>query len=95
MSNTLDLLAAENRKLKAEVERLEFSNAILSRLFYYAAKKLGKYTVPMKPEVQDGEINFRKIGDLVEIIFSAVAEESTTGDPDLDEIFRQKSRKFY
>ena len=93
---TLELLTQENRKLEREIEQLEFANAILSRLFYYAAKKLGKYSVPFRYEPQDGKIDFRKIGDIVEVIFSAVAEESKTGDPDLDEIFAAKTaRKFY
>lgn len=94
--NTLEMLTRENKKLEREIEQLEFSNAILSRLFYYAAKKLGKYSVPFRYEPQDGKIDFRKIGDIVEVIFSAVAEESATGDPDLDEIFSAKNaRRFY
>ena len=36
---TLEMLTRENKKLEREIEQLEFSNAILSRLFYYAAKK--------------------------------------------------------
>ena len=65
--NTLEMLTRENQKLEREIEQLEFSNAILSRLFYYAAKKLGKYSVPFRYEPQDGKIDFRKIGDIVEV----------------------------
>ena len=51
---TLEMLTRENKKLEREIEQLEFSNAILSRLFYYAAKKLGKYS-DNKTELTDAD----------------------------------------
>ena len=91
----LEYLIHENARLERENEKLQESNFILSRLFYYASRKLHSYRVPLKYSEPNGRVTFTKSGDSVIVTYVDNLEcISETGDPVLDEIMmRRKQRK--
>lgn len=90
----LEYLAHENARLERENEKLRESNFILSRLFYFASKKLHSYCVPMKCAEPNGRITFARNGNAVVITYVDCAETiSGTGDPILDEIMNRRKSK--
>ena len=86
----LEYLIRENARLERENAKLQESNFILSRLFYYASKKLRSYRVPVECADPEGRLTFTQNGntyvDSSEII-------SDTGDPILDEILKEGRRR--
>ena len=91
----LEYLIRENARLERENEKLQESNFILSRLFYYASRKLHSYRVPLKYSEPNGRVTFTKSGDSVIITYVDNLDYiSDTGDPVLDEIMmKRKQRK--
>ena len=91
----LEYLIRENARLERENEKLQESNFILSRLFYYASRKLHSYRVPLKYSEPSGRVTFTKSGDSVIVTYVYNLEYiSETGDPVLDEIMmKRKQRK--
>ena len=91
----LEYLAHENARLERENEKLRESNFILSRLFYYASRKLHSYRVPLKYSEPNGRVTFTKSGDSVIVTYVDNLDYiSETGDPVLDEIMmKRKQRK--
>lgn len=90
----LEYLINENARLERENETLRESNFILSRLFYYASKKLHSYRVPMKCAEPNGRIAFARNGNTVVITYVDCAKTiSETGDPILDEIMNRRKSK--
>ena len=81
----LEYLIRENARLERENEKLQESNFILSRLFYYASRKLHSYRVPLKYSEPNGRVTFTKSGDSVIITYVDNLDYiSETGDPVLD-----------
>ena len=91
----LEYLIRENARLERENEKLQESNFILSRLFYYASRKLHSYRVPLKYAEPNGRVTFTKSGDSVIVTYVDNLDYiSETGDPILDKIMmRRKQRK--
>ena len=91
----LEYLIRENARLEHENKTLRESNFILSRLFYYASRKLHSYRVPLKYSEPNGRVTFTKSGDSVIVTYVDNLDYiSETGDPVLDEIMmKRKQRK--
>ena len=90
----LEYLITENSRLERENETLKESNFILSRLFYYASRKLHSYRVPMKYSEPNGRVTFTKNGDSIIITYIDNADYiSETGDPILDEIMMSRKQR--
>lgn len=91
----LEYLIRENARLERENEKLQESNFILSRLFYYASRKLHSYRVPLKYSEPSGRVTFTRSGESVIVTYVDNLEYiSETGDPVLDEIMmKRKQRK--
>lgn len=90
----LEYLIRENARLERENAKLQESNFILSRLFYYASKKLHSYCVPIKCAKPNGKITFVRNGNTVVVTYVDCAETiSETGDPILDEIMNRRKTK--
>lgn len=91
----LEYLIRENARLERENEKLQESNFILSRLFYYASRKLHSFRVPMRYSEPNGRVTFTKSGDSVIVTYVENLDYiSETGDPVLDEIMmKRKQRK--
>lgn len=91
----LEYLIRENARLERENEKLQESNFILSRLFYYASRKLHSYRVPLKYSEPSGRVTFTRSGESVIVTYVDNLDYiSETGDPVLDEIMmRRKQRK--
>ena len=91
----LEYLIRENARLERENEKLQESNFILSRLFYYASRKLHSYRVPLKYSEPNGRVTFTKSGDSVIVTYVDNLDYiSETGDAVLDEIMmKRKQRK--
>ena len=91
----LEYLIRENARLERENEKLQESNFILSRLFYYASRKLHSYRVPMRYSEHNGRVTFTKSDDSVIVTYVDNLDYiSETGDPVLDEIMmKRKQRK--
>ena len=77
----LEYLIKENSRLQRENARLKESNSILSRLFYYAACKLGRYNVPVHFTEPKGKITFVRHNEIVTITF--ISDVDTSSDEDL------------
>lgn len=75
----LEYLINENARLERENEKLKESNFILSRLFYYATCKLGRYNVPMHFTEPKGKVTFTRHNETVTIAFV----NNTDSDEDL------------
>ena len=90
----LEYLIRENARLERENAKLQESNFILSRLFYYASKKLHSYRVPIKCADPKGRLTFTQSGNTVVITYVDSSETiSDTGDPVLDEILKEGRRR--
>lgn len=90
----LEYLIKENARLERENEKLRESNFILSRLFYYASRKLHSFRVPIEYTEPDGRVTFTRHGNAVLITYVDNNEIiSDTGDPILDEILKEGRRK--
>lgn len=90
----LEYLIRENARLERENAKLQESNFILSRLFYYASKKLRSYRVPIKCTDPEGRLTFTQNGNTVVITYVDSSETiSDTGDPILDEILKEGRRR--
>lgn len=77
----LEFLIQENTRLERENARLKESNSILSRLFYYAACKLGRYNVPVHFAEPKGKVTFARHNETVTITF--ISDVGTDSDEDL------------
>ena len=91
----LEYLIRENARLERENEKLQESNFILSRLFYYASRKLHSYRVQLKYSQPSGRATFTRSGESVIVTYVDNLDHiSETGDPVLDEIMmKRKQRK--
>lgn len=90
----LEYLIAENARLERENETLRESNFILSRLFYYASRKLRSYRIPVKYSEPNGRVTFTKNGDSVIVTYVDNLDcISETGDPILDEIMMSRKQR--
>ena len=85
----IEYLIRENARLERENAELMESNALLSRLFFLASKKLRSYKVPIHYVEPDGKLEFIRKGDTVIITFTEDTI-SDTGDPILDEILKRR-----
>lgn len=90
----LEYLINENARLERENAKLQESNALLSRLLYFASRKLRSYRVPVECAEPNGRLTFTRNGNTVVVTYIDNSETiSDTGDPILDEILREGRRR--
>lgn len=91
--NQLEYLMSEISRLERENQRLQESNALLSRCLYHASQKLHSYRIPVQHKTPTGKLSFTRHGDMVLVTYVEPSEAiSQTGDPYLDKIFNERGK---